>query len=146
MSRKIGLGTAVRNSSGVLLLAAIFSFNFIYDVEVAEAKAICEGIYLALSKGLKPLCVKSDSFNVVSMCNSISTVKCDVGNIVQNIRDVVALNNARAISFIPRSGNLVAHGLAKWALMWNSPTVWVRNFHRWLASLGESDVIGVPSC
>ncbi|KAL5739882.1 hypothetical protein ACOSQ2_029062 [Xanthoceras sorbifolium] len=137
---------AVRNNNGQLLVAAVSSFNFITDIEVAKAKAICESIHLALSKGLKPLCVESDSYNVVSLCSSVSHFKCDLGNIVQDVRDIVALNDVRSVYFIPRSSNLVAHGLAKWALLWKSPTIWAKNFPNWLVKLAEYDVLVSSSC
>ncbi|KAL5776071.1 hypothetical protein ACOSP7_008997 [Xanthoceras sorbifolium] len=77
-NRRIGIGIVVRDSCGELILAAISSFKYIVDVELAETKAICEGIQLALNRGLLSLCVESDTLNVVSLCCGAFRVRYDL--------------------------------------------------------------------
>ncbi|KAL5806763.1 hypothetical protein ACOSQ4_029496 [Xanthoceras sorbifolium] len=53
---------------------------------VAEAKAILMGAQFAVKKGLSPVCIASDALKVVNMCNDSSPSRCDLSNIIHDIK------------------------------------------------------------
>ncbi|KAL5741844.1 hypothetical protein ACOSP7_028576 [Xanthoceras sorbifolium] len=139
-SNRIGVGLVVRNFYGFILLAVGLLFRNIFDAEIAEAKAILEGIELASSKSFTPLCVESDAKNVVSFCCADPLVRSEIGAIIQNVRVCLDFFNVVSLSFISRSCNSATHSLAKWVLGFNSSSVWERGFPRWLLKFAETDV------
>ncbi|KAH7576833.1 hypothetical protein JRO89_XS01G0158700 [Xanthoceras sorbifolium] len=82
LSNRIGVGLVVRNFCGSILQAAGLIFRNIVDVEIAEAKAILEEIELASNKGFAPLCVESDTMNVVSLCCANSLIPSELGAVI----------------------------------------------------------------
>ncbi|KAL5767896.1 hypothetical protein ACOSQ2_014679 [Xanthoceras sorbifolium] len=62
---RIGLGAVIRGTNGNLCAAASVVAYRGLDVEVAEAKAIREGLSLVIDRGFWPLVVEYDASNVV---------------------------------------------------------------------------------
>ncbi|KAL5844792.1 hypothetical protein ACOSQ4_010750 [Xanthoceras sorbifolium] len=113
MNQKIGIGLVIRDSSGSIMVAAGLTFRFVFDVELAEVLAILEGIQLALSRGLLPFCVESDALNIVNLCCDSLPVRNDLGTVVHDIRKYFGTADIRAIDFVSRCCNRVAHGIVK---------------------------------
>ncbi|KAL5806850.1 hypothetical protein ACOSQ4_029583 [Xanthoceras sorbifolium] len=78
---------------------------------VAEAKAILMGAQFAVKKGLSPVCIASNTLKVVNI------------NIIHDIKVICNGDNFDSISYTPRSSNMVAHCIAKWALVHCSSTL-----------------------
>ncbi|KAL5746540.1 hypothetical protein ACOSP7_027686 [Xanthoceras sorbifolium] len=123
MNQKIGIGLAIRDNNGSIMVAAGLTFRFVFDVELAEALAILEGIQLALSRGFLPFCVESDALNIVNLCCDSVPVRSDLSIVVQDIRKYFGAADIRAIDFVPRCCNRVTHEIVKWAILWKNPTV-----------------------
>ncbi|KAL5768033.1 hypothetical protein ACOSQ2_014816 [Xanthoceras sorbifolium] len=138
---KIGIGVVVRDSAGQLVLAAGLSCSFVVDVAVAEAKAILFGVQLAMSRKLFPLLIESDALNVVNLYKSGTSSRCDLGNIIQDIIVVCRSDGVISIDYVPRGCNFVAHRISKWALCFNSSTIWDVAFPPWLRKLVVSDFV-----
>ncbi|KAL5861406.1 hypothetical protein ACOSQ3_002716 [Xanthoceras sorbifolium] len=79
---RFGSGVIVRNSAGDPCLAAVILNPGSFGVELAEAKALKDGINLAVTHGLLPLVIESDSSIVVSLCNNLISSRAEIDNIV----------------------------------------------------------------
>ncbi|KAL5783050.1 hypothetical protein ACOSP7_008079 [Xanthoceras sorbifolium] len=114
--KRFGLGMIVRNSRGKPCLAAAISSYGVMDVEIAEAKALVEGIKLVSAFGLHLLVIESDASNVVSLCNNFLFSRGEIGSVVQDINWLCYGYDLGPISFIPCCCNNVAHSFVKIAL------------------------------
>ncbi|KAL5745592.1 hypothetical protein ACOSP7_026738 [Xanthoceras sorbifolium] len=85
VGRRIGAGAVVRDSAGSVVLAASQVFAGGFNAEEAEAKALKEGLLLALDSGCLPLLVESDSVNVVNLCLGASSTRCAISGWICNI-------------------------------------------------------------
>ncbi|KAL5779610.1 hypothetical protein ACOSQ2_010347 [Xanthoceras sorbifolium] len=113
---RFGCGIIVRNAAGNPCLAATSVFPGSLGVEIAEVKALEEGLKLAIVHNLLPLVVESDASNVVSLSNNSVSSRAEVDNIVQDIKILCLGFGLDPISFVPRCCNKVAHVLAKKSL------------------------------
>ncbi|KAK0597076.1 hypothetical protein LWI29_021620 [Acer saccharum] len=75
----------IRDNSGIIVRATALSIKGMVTVEFAEAKAILEGLTVAVELGCFPLCVESDALRVVDLCKETSFSCADVDNIVFDI-------------------------------------------------------------
>ncbi|KAL5814353.1 hypothetical protein ACOSQ4_024994 [Xanthoceras sorbifolium] len=139
-SGKVGIGIVVRNSAGLLVCAAGLSSCLATSTAIAKAKAILMGAQFAVKKGLSPVCIVSDALKVVNMCNDSSPSRCDLSNIIHDIKVICNCDNFDSYSYNPRSSNMVAHCIAKWALVHCSSTVWESVFPSWLRDCSDTDV------
>ncbi|KAL5752460.1 hypothetical protein ACOSQ2_022967 [Xanthoceras sorbifolium] len=129
----------VRNGNGILCAAASWFFCGGWSVEVAEATALLEGLKFAFSRNLFPLEVESDALNIVNLCKGVSHTRSDVDSIVFDVKFLLSSFDCISISFVPRSCNGVAHGVAKRVLFCNSSVVWLFSFSDWLLKLVLDD-------
>ncbi|KAK1592036.1 hypothetical protein Q3G72_018129 [Acer saccharum] len=115
---RFSAGIIIRDSTGRIKRAAAMVFNGKVSVEIAEAKAIHEGLLLAMRSGLHPLIIEFDSLNVV------------------------LLNRDKRSSIVhtPRSCNTIAHEIARRAIGLENSVLMVDLFPPWLQKLAVSDV------
>ncbi|KAL5746127.1 hypothetical protein ACOSP7_027273 [Xanthoceras sorbifolium] len=132
-SGKVGIGIVIRNSAGFLVCAAGLVSGPAASAAVAEDKAI-------VKKGLSHVCIESDTLKVVNLCKEAYSSRCDLGNIIHDIKVICNCDNFSSISFSPRSSNIVAHSIVKWALVHFSSAVWESSFPPWLRKNSENDV------
>ncbi|KAI9165026.1 hypothetical protein LWI28_006261 [Acer negundo] len=115
-------------------------FNGLIEAETAELLAILEGVHLAISENLNPVIVEFDAFNAINLCSGKSLSRCEVDNIAQDVQDFIreSTNNI-SLCFSPRSCNLVAHNVAKWAIGNGSSIFWISSFPNWLCKQIKDD-------
>ncbi|KAL5771458.1 hypothetical protein ACOSP7_015612 [Xanthoceras sorbifolium] len=130
-------------SLGGPLFAAAKSFDFLFDVEVAEGRTILEGIESAIFQyAVVNVIIESDALNLVKLCSGLLCSLAEVDNGVQNVQFLLGLHPSFSVIFVPRLGSNVAHCIAKWAVGSFSPYPWfVSSFPDWLLKL-----IRVDSC
>ncbi|KAL5831360.1 hypothetical protein ACOSQ4_016714 [Xanthoceras sorbifolium] len=138
-SGRFGIGVIVRNSAGDPCLAAAIQCSGSVGVEITEAKALEEGIKLAVIHDLLPLVIESDASNVVSLCNNLFSSRAEIDNIVLDIRQLCCGFSLGPISYVPCCCNKAAHSLARKALSIGS-VVWEFSFPSWLLALVLGDV------
>ncbi|KAL5780153.1 hypothetical protein ACOSQ2_010890 [Xanthoceras sorbifolium] len=102
--------------------AAALVFPGFFSVAAAEARAVFEGFRLAVSSGLSPFFVESDSLEIVKLCGSLSSTRCHMDSIVQDILFYFGCF-VESLAFVSRNCNNVVHCLAKWALGSSSNSV-----------------------
>ncbi|KAL5789700.1 hypothetical protein ACOSQ2_004588 [Xanthoceras sorbifolium] len=99
-----------------------------FSVLIAESMAILRGLQFALSSGLLPALIESDCLLAVSAINSDHVYFFEVGLIIHDIVDLLRCNPGSVVSFIPRSANMAAHHLARFALRLDSDCFWMEDF------------------
>ncbi|KAL5852283.1 hypothetical protein ACOSQ3_007401 [Xanthoceras sorbifolium] len=110
---QIGIEIVVRNSVGMLVFVVGLCSSNVASAAVAQTKAILLGAQLAARRGLFPLYIEFDALNVVNLYEGASFTRCDLGNIIHDIKVICNSDESVSISFIPRSSNMVAHNIAK---------------------------------
>ncbi|TXG57539.1 hypothetical protein EZV62_015368 [Acer yangbiense] len=83
---RFGAGIVIRDNIGRILKAAALFFDGRVSADIAEAKAIYEGLLLAKKSGLHHLSIESDSLNVVRLCKGEITTRSDVFNVISDIQ------------------------------------------------------------
>ncbi|KAL5864589.1 hypothetical protein ACOSQ3_002103 [Xanthoceras sorbifolium] len=66
---KIGLGVVLRNHYREVLLSGLVSFNGSLQPDVAEAKTILFGVFIALEGGFLPFSIEFDTVTVINCLN-----------------------------------------------------------------------------
>ncbi|KAK0608671.1 hypothetical protein LWI29_034165 [Acer saccharum] len=137
---RFSAGIIIRDSTGRIKRAAAMVFNGKVLVEIAEAKAIHEGLLLAMRSGLHPLIIESDSLNVVRLCNDEIISRSDVYNVISDIQVLLNRDKRSSIVHTPRSCNRIAHEIARRAIGLENSVLMVDLFPPWLQKLAVSDV------
>ncbi|KAK0583943.1 hypothetical protein LWI29_005441 [Acer saccharum] len=106
----------IRDNTGRILKATALVFDGRVSADIAEAKAIYEGLLLAKKSGLHPLSIESDSLNVVRLCKCEITTRSDVFNVIRDVQILLNRDGMTSISHIPRICNMVAHEVARRAI------------------------------
>lgn len=125
---KAGLGVVIRDSSGKILAAAVQSTGFRGDVACMEAEAVLFGIQVACQAKCDPIIIESDSLEVVELSLQRKSSMAEICWAVEEIQACLKNQSKASIQFVPRNFNVVAHSLAKVALDFKSPVVWLEEF------------------
>ncbi|KAL5839159.1 hypothetical protein ACOSQ4_011767 [Xanthoceras sorbifolium] len=133
-----GVGAVVRNGLGSLVAVKGFFFQRLVLVDVAEARAVLEGLWLAAEFNLFPLVVESDSLTVVNLYAGVLVSRSDIQVLLNKLKII-------SCSFVPRACNVVAYSVAKRTLCSRGSLFWVDSFPSWLSKLAMDDVACVVS-
>ncbi|KAK1584355.1 hypothetical protein Q3G72_032252 [Acer saccharum] len=142
---KFEAGIVIRDHTGRILKVAALVFEGRVSVDIAEAKAIYEGLMLAKQSGLLPLSIESDSLTVVKLCNGEISTRSDVFNVISDIQIVVNREERILISHIPRICNRVAHEVARRAIGLDISVFFEDPFPPWLQMVALSNVTTIFS-
>lgn len=111
-----------------MLLSAAKHVPHMVDVDLAEISAAAFGLQLAREGGTSPCILEMDSLSIFQLLNPDVEDVSEVGRIAREIKVLEFLVHQASISFTKRSGNEVAHKLAKLALSEEEETVWVEDW------------------
>ena len=125
---KAGLGVMVRDSRGKFLAVAVQSTGFGDDVAYMKAEAVLFGIQVACQAKCDPIIIESYSLEVVELSLQRKSNMAEICWAVEEIQACLRNQSIASIQFVPRNCNLVAHSLAKVALDFESPVVWLEDF------------------
>ncbi|KAL5741976.1 hypothetical protein ACOSP7_028708 [Xanthoceras sorbifolium] len=134
-----GVGLIFRDDSGFPVLVKSQLCSGSISVEVAEARAVLEGVSLAVELAFFPLSIESDSLSVVQLCRGDWISRGDVGHVIGNILSLLN-NRAAAFAFVPRCSNSIADFLAKEALRLRASFLWKDLFPNWFVIMAQADV------
>ena len=122
---RFGTGCVLRDYRGWVVASEIMSKDVGFSPPLAEAYAILEGLRLAEEVGIDSIEVKSDCLAVVNAIMKNEAPSTELGTILESIKvrrtNFVNFN----ISFLPRSCNVAAHNMARYALKVNSTSRWL---------------------
>ncbi|KAK3204419.1 hypothetical protein Dsin_018465 [Dipteronia sinensis] len=95
---------------------------------ITEGCRILRGISVVVESGLLPIVIESNALNVVNLVNSSINVCSDIGLVVRDIKDCIRNGMVDSIFFSPRKANVVAHRLAKHALLLAEDQFWMESY------------------
>ncbi|KAK3230053.1 hypothetical protein Dsin_001934 [Dipteronia sinensis] len=121
---RYGAGLVIRNDRGLIIVAAALSFNGNVPVDIAEAKAVLEGLLIAIDLVIFPLCIESDAYGVVGLCNEVNISNGDIDNVISEMVSLEVRYTDVSIVHISRDCNRLAHSLAKFAISNGCYCVW----------------------
>ncbi|KAJ1414333.1 Ribonuclease H domain [Sesbania bispinosa] len=137
LSKSGALAVVIRDSIGVIQAGSSRIASSPSPL-VAEALAARDGIVLAMNLGFQQILLESDCLNIVSACRKAA----DFGEISGIIQDILTYKE-RMVScgflWVHRTGNLLAHEVAKAAAAGSLPTAWPINIPPFLRPLLTSD-------
>ena len=93
----------------------------------AEAKAVEEGVALAWDLGLKEVIIESDALLVTNSLEKQSVMPSSIRKVVKGILESLRKFNAWDVNHTRRSGNFVAHIMARQAKFLNVCNIWVED-------------------
>lgn len=126
--QQAGLGAAIRNSRGKIVAAAVKKVIYRGNVTSKEAEAVLFGIQNAIQVNCMTMIIKSDSTEVVelSLCRKSSLT--EIAWTIAEIQTMLKNWNSSRIQYVSRDCNVIADSLAKLALSFERPALWLENF------------------
>ncbi|KAL5804999.1 hypothetical protein ACOSQ3_031799 [Xanthoceras sorbifolium] len=135
-----GLGAVRRDFTRAVMLSCVDAIPGLLSPIVVEAKAILFGLSTAFAGGFSAVVVESDCASVIKMLSDGSQPLSEVGVVISDIQDALS-SNSFSVQFLHvyRSGNGVAHSLAKLATAEKKFLVWVKEVPQSVESAIELD-------
>jgi ribonuclease HI len=124
----IGIGVAIRDSSGFVLASCSVRVSGFFDANMAEILAIRRGLVFSRECGLAPCVLESDAAVAVRWVTEGSHLESANGLILSEIASLVSSLSVISVSHVPRVANTVAYGLAKFALTNDDDLFWMEDF------------------
>jgi hypothetical protein len=126
--KRMGMGIAIRDYRGKLLVAYCATREFITDPATAEALTAWQAAQLSHRLGLQNIVLEGDALEVVNVLRTEETWLGRYGHILQDAKHMLSQCREWQVNHVHRQGNAVAHGLAKLALNIQQEVVWTDNF------------------
>jgi ribonuclease HI len=128
-----GCGVVLRDHHGGFIQGASHFLNSVTDAERAELHACKEALKLALEKGSRKISLESDCMGAVSKLRGAVKDRSVHGPLVEDIKSLLRSFEDYSVRHVRRSGNGVAHLLAKYGCENKISRVWV-NPPDWIVS------------
>ena len=116
-------GVAIRDCRGCLIAASSKVLPSTFTAEVTKALALQDGVLLALELGISHVIVEFDALSIIQAINE-GVLGGELGHIVQNVKDISSSFSWCSFQHLIRSGNRVAHELARAARDSGVSQVW----------------------
>lgn len=107
----------------------------------AEVKAVQEGVALAWDLGLKEIIVESDALLVINFLVKQSGMPSSIRKVAEGILEDLRKFNAWEDNHTRKSGNIVAHIMAKQAKFLNVCHIWVEDTPPSIVAQVQMDVV-----
>ncbi|KAK3187896.1 hypothetical protein Dsin_027457 [Dipteronia sinensis] len=136
----IGIGVAVRDSTGFVMASSSQRITTTYSSQVAETVAITRGLQFAKDSGLLPCVLESDAAVVVKWINDESHLDSECGGLILDILELISCMNGVLVNFVLRLANQVAHGLAQNGLVCAEDAFWMEEFPGYVRGVVIADM------
>ncbi|CAL2266994.1 unnamed protein product [Prunus armeniaca] len=137
-----GVGGVLRDSAGNFIWGFADQGPAGLDVLATECAALHMGLLKAAELGVSDFLVASNTQEVVVLLKGSGELWSNLGNIMDDIRRLLAELCVNDVIFQPRSGNRVAHSLAQFGLREQHHSFWAGLALDWLVSLLVIDMEG----
>ncbi|KAH9766108.1 rnase h domain-containing protein [Citrus sinensis] len=127
-AQQAGLGVVIRNSRGKIIAAAVKRVLYRGSVMDIEAEAILFGIQNAFQVNCRPMIIESDSSEVVELSINRKGSLAEIAWTIADIQLFLKNQDPSRIQYVPRACNALADSLAKLALSFERPALWLENF------------------
>ena len=122
---KVGLGVIIRDSRGQALASLSEQASLRFSPEIVEAMAAARAISFAHGLGFTSFVLEGDSINIIKALQSDDESLSPYGHILSSAKSMVVAGSNMTYLHVGRTGNNVAHNLAKHARH-------VRGFSMWM--------------
>ncbi|XP_050259880.1 uncharacterized protein LOC126704942 [Quercus robur] len=126
-TEEAGLGVAVRDSHGNILASLAEKIRMPSSSDEVEALAAVRAITLAMDLNLPSFIVEGDSEVVISALRKKEDSFSSFGHLISSVKQILVNCNCISFSHTRRSGNSVAHSLAKFAKTIDGVLVWMED-------------------
>ncbi|KAF5463191.1 hypothetical protein F2P56_019127 [Juglans regia] len=123
IQQNMSIGIVIRDSSGDVQVMLAAPRSFVPSAYIAECYALLRAVSLCQELGFELVEYESDAKNVVDAINSNSSDMSWPGQIIEDIRLIMASHQTWKLSFIRREGNQAAYVMAKFGLSLESELV-----------------------
>ena len=122
--RCAGLGVVVRDSAGLVIAALSQRVRLPGSVDVVEALAACRAMRFAQELSLHHMVIEGDSLQVIQAIIDTKPVQTLYGHIIGEIKLLSSLFTCSFLH-VNRKGNMLAHALARRAVLSADTEVWI---------------------
>jgi ribonuclease HI len=119
-----GSGVVLRDHHGGFIQGASHFLTSVTDAERAELYACKEALKLAMENGSRKICLESDCLGAVSKLRGVAKDQSVHGPLVEDIKSLLRSFDDYSVRHVRRSGNGVAHLLAKYGCENKMSRVW----------------------
>ncbi|KAL5579315.1 hypothetical protein UlMin_011757 [Ulmus minor] len=138
--KKFGLGSVIRNHTGKVLGSVATPISSSVSVAVAESWALERGASLAKQLGFSAVILESDCLGVTKALDIRSLPVSEISYVFDNIYEICNDFCMYKFSYTPRTGNQVAHSLARLALSLENERTWPLGTSESIISLVFADI------
>ncbi|XP_062118986.1 uncharacterized protein LOC133832691 [Humulus lupulus] len=121
---RCGLGMVARDSTGDVIVSAVWHIMGTFTPEIAEALALKYAANQCRLLGFQNVWFEFDCLNVVLKFNNQVPLASSLGLVIADFRLSFSVFHSASLSFCARAFNTVAHSLAKYALSEVISKVW----------------------
>ncbi|KAL5568003.1 hypothetical protein UlMin_024578 [Ulmus minor] len=143
--KKFGLGSVIRDYSGKVLGSVAMPISSSVSVAVAESWALEKGASLAKQMGFSAVILESDCLGVTKALDTKIVHDSDLSYVFDSIYEICNGFDMYKFSYTPRTGNQVAHSLARLALSLENVQIWPSGVPESLFPIVIADIQHVSS-
>ncbi|KAL2936143.1 3-methyl-2-oxobutanoate hydroxymethyltransferase [Bienertia sinuspersici] len=120
-----GIGAVMRDAEGDVMMAMCQTIEGSHEVEVKEAMVAKQALIIAIEGGLFRVLLETDNLKLSQHIKKKRVDRNNFGTIVKDILGLSERCESFKVSHVKRSGNMVAHQLAKVSKKYGEMRVWV---------------------
>ena len=124
---KAGLGVVVHDSYGNAIASLLEQASLPFSPVIVEAMDAARAIIFAQELGINEFMLEGDSEAIINTLRSSEVSLTTYGHLLESAKSSLVTSKCIAFSHIRRSGNRVAHNLAKHARHVRGLSVWVED-------------------
>ncbi|XP_021768618.1 uncharacterized protein LOC110732940 [Chenopodium quinoa] len=136
----VGFGGVMGDHMGDVVVAMCMKMEGRFEVDVIEAMAMRHALQVTMESGFSSVCLETDCFKLYSHLSKATVTTNAFGRIVNDILMLARSCQACSFSFVKRSGNKVAHSLAKLCTTYFDFTVWLEEYPHDVSELVLADL------
>jgi ribonuclease HI len=120
-----GIGVVIRDQAGLPIATLTQKLPATHSIEITEALAARRAILFAKEVGLTNVVFEGDAANIIRDLRSSETLHSAYGLVIEDAKAMLRDFQAYSLSHTRRSGNMVAHALARRASNCQNCLVWM---------------------
>ena len=125
--RKAGIRMIVRDSNGQAIAFLSEKASLPFSPKIAEAMAAARALSFVQDLGFTSFILEGDLANVINTLNLEEMSLFTYGHILSSVKSMLVASSCVSFSHVRRSGNSVAHNLAKHARHVRGFSVWTED-------------------
>ncbi|XP_075669737.1 uncharacterized protein LOC142639445 [Castanea sativa] len=124
---KAGLGVIIRDCNGQAIASLSEQASMPFSPDIAEAMVAARALSFAQDLGYTSFILEGDSANIITAQSSNETSLSTYGHILSSAKATLGADSCVSFSHVRRSGNSIAHNLAKHARYVRGLLVWTED-------------------